>query len=188
MQTQMLPPIANPLICCSYTTACSAHRHQALCLKVRHWRKTSRFTSLTMSVWPCLSTSLYFSNSHFQCLIWEPHENQQRWVQRRLVTIHGWERSCCFQQECGGKFIAMLGAELKMPSKSAAGRQQMFCYTCPSCQLHLSCLWRPEQMHLWLCRFQFQRITLVVCVPVNLVQWSTSFFFFWEELKFRIGR
>lgn len=119
MQTQMLPPIANPLICCSYTTACSAHRHQALCLKVRHWRKTSRFTSLTMSVWPCLSTSLYFSNSHFQCLIWEPHENQQRWVQRRLVTIHGWERSCCFQQECGGKFIAMLGAELKMPNHGA---------------------------------------------------------------------
>jgi len=84
----------------------------------------------------CISPTLTFS-AWSERASWKP---TKRW----LVTIHGWERNCCFQQECDRAIYshAWCGSQLKMLNHGAgrAGRQQVFCYTCPSCQLRLLCL------------------------------------------------
>jgi hypothetical protein len=80
----------------------------------------------------CISPTLTFS-AWSERASWKP---TKRW----LVTIHGWERNCCFQQECDRAIYshAWCGSQLKMPNHmEQAGLAGSRCSVTPA--LHANC-------------------------------------------------
>ena len=114
------------------------------------------------------------------------------------LTIHSWERSCCFQQEGSQIYshswclLRSCGTEDACCSlhNHGAGRQAGrpaagdFCYTWPSCQLFPSCLflacWTDAPL-----AFNFREDD----PNTGKIQWSTPFSFRGQQLKYcRIAR